>query len=172
MSTERPSSVPHHVWEWLARLHALTAGRSSAEEAEARIALVAPLLVERFPPEAFTLRSLEAVAARCMFWPTYAEIVQPMAEWWAFWRPQALRLAAPVQAESERSEPTPTERQHVATVVQELICDLAAARSTRDVTLARFSRPPALVEAQEARRMHVVLAFRQANGIRPVGEAG
>lgn len=76
-----PNEAPRIVNEWLARLHALTAGGSSAAEVAERVNLVGPMIYGHFGLNAFTRSSLEAVAARCKFWPAYGEIVEYLGDW-------------------------------------------------------------------------------------------
>jgi len=110
---------------WLLSLAQLTAVRLSHDEASAFIETSAPMLAMRFPNEALTPASLEAVAAECRHLPSYGEIVPLLRGHWQQHRPMPLTLPAPPIR--QRDEPTPEEREHVARLTAETI---AALRST------------------------------------------
>lgn len=93
--------VPQRIFEWLLRLHAVTAGNSAGPEAAERVNLVAPMLAERFPLDAFTRRSLEHVAAENRFWPSYGELVASLSPWWRDNRPRPTALPAPPEPEPD-----------------------------------------------------------------------
>ena len=132
-----PDRVAYHAaWSWLMRLHALSTGSSTADEAEMRVNMVAPLICMRFPREAFCQRSLEHVAAASRFWPAYGELVARLGEWWRGHRPFVSALPAP--RIPDRVAPTAEElayvRERVVTVVAE-----AAKRERRDEARRRRS---------------------------------
>ena len=66
--------------DWLGNLGILTAGTMSSEEARLKIGAYSSLLDER-PSREFTKKSLEYVASRCKFFPSYAEIAKYLGEW-------------------------------------------------------------------------------------------
>ena len=72
---DRPA--PDQVTRWLKRLGAVT-GESRfhiQEEWRELVALYVPGLCERFQADAFTGRSLEGIAAQCLRWPSYKELL-------------------------------------------------------------------------------------------------
>ena len=115
------------VWEWLVRLHTLTAGASSAEEAETRVDLVAGLIGSRFPDTMFNDQTLEWVASKCRFWPAYGEIVDALREYRGHFVHEP-RLALPSARVEGRAPPDETEQRHVRGVIEGLMQDLAARR--------------------------------------------
>jgi hypothetical protein len=110
---------------WLLSLAQLTAVRLSHDEASAFIETTAPMLAMRFPNEALTPASLEAVAAECKYLPSYGEIVPLLRGHWQQHRPLPPLLPPPPSR--HRDEPTEDEREHVARLTAETI---AALRST------------------------------------------
>lgn len=94
------------------------------EEATVRLASYVPMLLERFPPEAFTVQSLEHVAARAVKgFPTYGELAQWLASWWRDHRPTPLALPPP-EPIRQRGEPTAEEKAHASRVVAETVAFL------------------------------------------------
>lgn len=69
------------VRNWLKALGALCAASLPIAEAEARVAAYVPMLGEQFDAGAFCQRSLEAVARKSKFFPSYAEVVERLEEW-------------------------------------------------------------------------------------------
>ena len=69
------------VQRWLVRLGRLTAASVSEAGAIEFVELMAPLLAMRFPDEAFSVHSLEHVAAQSKFLPVYGEIVDRLHDW-------------------------------------------------------------------------------------------
>jgi hypothetical protein len=126
-----PKAPVNKVRLWCSSLGVLTAVSISRHEAEMKLAAFVPLLQDRFPTDAFTTASMEAVAVRCIKgFPTYPELVAYLADWWRANRPppspEVLRLMLPPPP-TFRPEPTPEEREHVARVTRETV---AALRST------------------------------------------
>lgn len=78
---DRPT--PDQVRLWLKRLAAMI-GKShfhTDEEWDEMVDLYAPGLCERFEASAFTGRSLEGIAAQCLYWPGYSLLLGLMATW-------------------------------------------------------------------------------------------
>ncbi|MFC0411067.1 hypothetical protein [Roseomonas elaeocarpi] len=84
------------VREWLNLLGGLCAGNLAAKEAQAKVALYAPMLAAEFSEEAFTPDSLAAVAGACEFFPAYGKIVGELRGWWRAQAPSVPALPAPV----------------------------------------------------------------------------
>jgi hypothetical protein len=115
------------VRKWCQSLGVLSAVSISRTEAEMKLAAYVPLLVQRFPDAAFTLESLEAVAAQCAKgFPTYPELAGYLSAHWRSSRP-ALALPPPPPVRERREDPTPEEIAHVEASVRDTI---AALRST------------------------------------------
>jgi len=70
------SSEEKNAFKWLVKLGVLSAARMSAEEAQTKIEVFAPLLASRFSSSMLTDHSLGFVAAQCKFFPTYGELCQ------------------------------------------------------------------------------------------------
>lgn len=71
-----------HITGWLSDLANLTAGGSVLlSDIKPRIGGIASMLSDNFPPEAFTRASLQHVARRCKFFPTYGEACEALTEW-------------------------------------------------------------------------------------------
>ena len=113
------------------RLHTLTAGRTSPEEAEMRVNLVAGMLSQRFTDDVFTERSLEHVASRCRFWPAYGELVEGLRDFARIFIHQPV-AALPAPRQEGRPPPDEAERHHVRAAIEGLMTDLAAARVERE----------------------------------------
>jgi hypothetical protein len=145
-------AVPQRVFEWLVRLHGLTAGSSSGPEAAERVSLIAPLLADRFPLDAFTRRSLER------FWPSYAELVGALSPWWREHRPRPTALPPPEPAEPDAvgSQLTAEQRAQIADEF----------RSTWNALRADWVTNQPLVSAEDRRPLRDVSlrgeALRQA----------
>lgn len=116
------------VQRWLIGLGRLTATPRTEADAESFIEAMAPMLGMRFPDEAFTAASLEAVAAQCKYLPTYGELVGYLHGWWRDNRPRPRALPSPPIR--QRGEPSAEERDHVARVAAET---LAALRSSQQL---------------------------------------
>lgn len=69
------------VRDWLKALGVLCADNQPERQASAKLAAYAPLLAIEFPAKAFTPASLRAIAAKCKFFPAYAELVELLGEW-------------------------------------------------------------------------------------------
>jgi hypothetical protein len=107
---------------WLIDLGRLTAIRSNPDDAVDFVEAMAPMLAMRFPDEAFTAASLEAVAAECKYLPTYGELVGYLHAWWRDHRPRPRALPSPPIR--QRDEPTHEEREHVTRVTAETLAAL------------------------------------------------
>ena len=66
--------------QWVAMLAKLVAPMDATRAAKALTDML-PMLAD-FPDAAFTLDSLDAVAAQCKFPPSYAELRGHLADWW------------------------------------------------------------------------------------------
>jgi hypothetical protein len=67
--------------EWLSRLGVCCVFRGTPDDARMKLAVMAPMLAEDFPPEAFTDASLHAMACRFKFFPSYAELRDNLSTW-------------------------------------------------------------------------------------------
>lgn len=76
------------IAEWLAALGTLTAAGMTAKDAQAKVAAYAPMLRQKYPPGAFTMDSLEAVAAGLKFFPSYGELCEGLTAYWRENRPK------------------------------------------------------------------------------------
>lgn len=90
-------SQPDIVREWLGSLGTLTGG--SAADAEARLRVYVPYLLQAVPIEAFTPASVQEIARSCRFMPSYAELCDKLEAWWSHNRPDK-----PLRIEYERTE--------------------------------------------------------------------
>lgn len=124
--------VSQHLWEWLAKLHTLTAGASSADEAAARIELVAGMVAQRFPDTLLTDAALEHVAAKCRFWPAYGELAGALREFRETYV-HTPRMALPGPRMEGRAPPDQAEIQHVRSVIEGLRRNLEADRQAREL---------------------------------------
>lgn len=116
--------------KWLQALGTLTAGSMPVAEAQAKLGAYIPMLAQRFPDQAFTARSLEDVASKCKFFPSYAEICEHLGAWWKENRPVSQRfpqLAAP--SPEPKKPPTPEEIAYVEARVAEI---KAAVKETKN----------------------------------------
>lgn len=112
----------HIARRWLADLGRLAAVRSDDQEACNFVDTMAPMLAMRFPNEAFTPASLEAVAAECRFLPCYGQLVPLLRAHWQQHRTLVPRLPAPPIR--QRDEPTAEERAYVTRITAETITAL------------------------------------------------
>ena len=112
--------------QWLQSLGVLSVVKISRDEAEMKLAAYVPLLVHRFPPDAFTAASLESVAARAVKgFPTYGELTAWLAEWWRASRPLPTMIAAPTaRSEPPRPPPSPEEQAQVHRAVHRMLAAL------------------------------------------------
>src|SRR6185295_8697341 len=99
---------------WLNDLAVLAAGNERVADAKAKIAAAAGMLAERFPAEAFTRKSLDAIASQCVTLPNYAELVAKISRWWKDNRPPpsatALRLEEQRYVPKSMREPSAAEQ--------------------------------------------------------------
>lgn len=118
------------IRDWLNAIGALTAGSMPVAEARAKLGAYTPLLMQRFPTVVFTPQSLEAVAAQCKFFPSYAEICDHLGAWWRENRPVEKRLPPPAY-DPPRLPPerTPEEIAAVSAMVMGLKSELAQRRA-------------------------------------------
>lgn len=99
------------------------------DEAEMRLAAFVPMLMDRFPDEAFTSASLEHVAASAVKgFPTYAELAVSLSGWWRQHRPAPPALPPP-ERPKERPPPTPEEIAHVRQCVETIMANLRSPMS-------------------------------------------
>ena len=125
------------VRKWCQSLGVLSAVNTSDEDAASKLAVYVPLLVQRFPADAFTAESLEHVAARAVKgFPTYGELAEWLAEWWRPRRPPFTPLAPP-DIPPQRPDATDEERAYVSARVAEITAHLSASRSA-----SANERPP------------------------------
>lgn len=98
------SSIDQKTYEivdkWLRSLGVLCAGTMTADEARTRCAAYSGMIAAEFPVAAFTLKSLEAVARECRFFPSYGELVDHLGKFWRDHKPPVLALASSSQRES------------------------------------------------------------------------
>jgi hypothetical protein len=127
------------VRKWLVALGILTAGNMSRAEAEMKLRAYVPLLQDRFPPEAFTQASLEAVASRCRFFPSYADVGDYLADWWKAHRPAPPALPPPPVV--ERPPPTPEELAHVRECVATIVANMRSTAILADTVGRSFDVP-------------------------------
>jgi hypothetical protein len=145
---------------WLMDLGRLTSVSLSQEAADSFVDTMAPMLAMRFPNEAFTPASLEAVAADCRYLPAYGELVPLLRTHWHQHRQLPPMLPAPPIR--QRTEPTEEERAYVARVTAETI---AAIRSSAQPVEER--RPAARCFSSE----QLVQAYRRAGVKAPARHA-
>lgn len=117
------------VSEWLATLGPLVSGNANRAENEARLRAFIPLLVEEFPAEVFTPKSLTFVARRCKWFPTFGEVCAHLSDWHREQRPiTATRPALEAPAPAIRTGPTEEEKAQVRATVDNLLREIAANR--------------------------------------------
>lgn len=97
------------IRKWCVSLGILTSISISREEAEMKLAVYLPMLMNDFTDAAFTQDSLNHVVKQCVKgFPTYPELYGYLREWWQINRPQAPRITvegsslAAAQREQER----------------------------------------------------------------------
>lgn len=71
------------ILRWLNDLVSLSAGNLPMSEIKPRLAGMAALLADNFPEPAFCRESLKEVALKCKFFPSYGELYDALAPWWA-----------------------------------------------------------------------------------------
>jgi hypothetical protein len=106
------------VREWTIALGVLTAGNMTRVEAEMKLRAYVPLLLENFPPAAFTQDSLHFVASQCKWFPSYAEVIEHLRTWWHDNRPRPVAIAPP-PPEPEPPPPTPEQLERIHGIVRE-----------------------------------------------------
>ncbi len=79
---------------WLIRLGLVTASNATDGDAQAKMAMLAPMLAEAFPPEAFCRESLEAIARANTFFPSYAALHAGLSSWMEILQVRAMRARA------------------------------------------------------------------------------
>jgi hypothetical protein len=70
-----------HVRDWLKKLGTLISPAMTQQEFAGRINVLAPELVQEFPPDAFTQETARLVARQCKFFPNFAEICTALEPW-------------------------------------------------------------------------------------------
>jgi len=114
------------VRQWLQSLGVLSAVSISRVEAETKLAAYVPMLMDRFPDEAFTTASLAYCAERAVKgFPTYGELAAWLSDHWRSTRPQLPALPPP-PAPPPRPEPTEAEREHVRRLTAEVVAELSS----------------------------------------------
>ena len=109
------------VREWTIALGILTAGTMTRVEAEMKLAAYVPLLQSNYPVGAFTQASLHHVAAQCKWFPSYAEVVGHLGDWWREHRPMPPALPPPDRPPPRAAEiATDEERAYVRALVDEV----------------------------------------------------
>lgn len=83
--------------KWLSRLAVITSPGNGEAVTLGAIATMGTLIGLDFPPDAFTIESLAAVAAESAFWPSYADLGKRLGAWWREHKP-----AGPVQISDDR----------------------------------------------------------------------
>jgi hypothetical protein len=114
------------VREWTIALGVLTAGNMTRVEAEMKLRAYVPLLLENFPPGAFTQDSLHFVASQCKWFPSYAEVIEHLRAWWHDNRPHPIAIAPPPPP-PETPPPTPEQVERVHSLVREFGASLYGA---------------------------------------------
>jgi hypothetical protein len=104
------------VADWLAKLALLTSGPRTVPELGGKVAANAVALLSRFPPQAFTSDSLVDIAAQCPAFPSFAQLLPLLDEWWKAHRPPVVSLPPPPGCESL----TPLEQAHWRALVRSL----------------------------------------------------
>jgi hypothetical protein len=116
------------VREWIIALGVLTAGNMTRAEAEMKLRAYVPLLQDNFPAGAFTQDSLHHVASKCKWFPTYAEVVEHLGEWWRPRRPPLVAIQPP-DIPPRRPDATDQERAYVTARMAEITDILSASRT-------------------------------------------
>jgi len=124
------------VREWTIALGILTSGNMSRADAEMKLRAYVPLLQDNFPLGAFTQDSLHHVASRCKWFPSYAEVVEHLGEWWRPRRPPLTALSRP-DIPPARPDATDEERAYVSARVAEITAHLNGSRAA-----SAGERPP------------------------------
>jgi hypothetical protein len=131
------------VLDWLKSLGVLCAGNMTVEDARTRCGAYATMLSEAFPAAAFTRKSLEEVASRCKWFPSYAEVVAALGEI----RRESLTIqqrmgAVPIREITQQFVPDSEEVQAATLAKAEaLIAELSAGipeRATKPVVEPRY----------------------------------
>lgn len=100
--------IVRSVTGWLNDLAAMTAGTAPVADLKAKVAAMAPGLIEEIPADAFSKRSLYDVGRKFKFFPSYAELSAALTDWWEANAPRQKYLP-PV----EDPNLTDTDRAHV-----------------------------------------------------------
>jgi hypothetical protein len=138
------------VREWTIALGVLTGGGNvTAADAELKLKAYVPLLLDNFPPAAFTQASLHHVAAQCKWFPSYAEVVTHLRAWWRDNRPINNALPAPTHRHAEPEQPPPTDDERA--YVRQRVAEITAVLSRNDnaaLTPTKDPGPKHLTPAQ------------------------
>lgn len=95
------------IRQWLTQLGRLTSAKIEAEEVANYLDAFTPMLAERFDDSAFSVKSLEHVAAQCRYLPTYGELVPLLTTWVRQHRETQRMLALPAPAPEAREPYVP-----------------------------------------------------------------
>jgi hypothetical protein len=137
------------VRQWCQSLGVLSAVSMSRQDAEMRLAAFVPMLLDRFPDEAFTTASLQHVAAHAVKgFPTYGELADWLSEWWRDNRPRPVAIAPPAPKPEPPREPlTPEALARIHAVVVDLAYELRAPPLVQVPLAPRHLNPTQLIEA-------------------------
>jgi hypothetical protein len=129
----------------------------SRQDAEMRLAAYVPMLLDRFPDEAFTTASLQYVAARAVKgFPTYGELAEWLSDWWRDNRPRPIAIVAPATpATPEIPPPTPEQIERVHGLVREFAGALHGA--------SLYAEPPRRPHPRVLSPAQLAEAYRHAN---------
>ena len=94
----------HAVTSWLNDLNDITAGSKPLADSKPKIAALASILFEEFPPGAFTRQSLIVVGRSCKFFPSLAEICEVLGPWWKDHQPPLIAIAGDQAATVKQRE--------------------------------------------------------------------
>lgn len=124
------------VAKWLMRLGRAVSAAIGDEQAQRWFETIAPMLAGRFPDGAFTLASLEHVAAACPYLPAYAKLVEHLGEWWRDNQPPAPAAIAgppgtPRLSAEDRVHATVWLKRRDSGQITDIVTDLSAIRSYR-----------------------------------------
>lgn len=154
------------VRDWLRSFMPLVSTSNiSADEVRLRINALAARLAANFPAEAFNDRSFEAVARRLKFFPSYAEVVEPLNAWLRDRKPTFGLQLSDHRAYEPPPKPaarTPHELQHVSSVVRRILGELDQHHANSQAYYA--SKYPNWQETRQAQMTRAELseAYRRA----------
>ena len=140
----------------LGKLCAVPAGLTEADVLS-RVGEYAALLCGEMECGAFTDASFAYVAARCRFFPAYAELLDHLRAWWRENRPALPALPAP--REPDREEPTNEQRDAVSRAVQTATAILA--ESIAEKQAAAGGGKPAAIRANHLPDVLLLAEYRK-----------